>query len=190
MDDFDTSKVEEITIEELFEKWDEEAKKKNLRNLLDKVFPHGIADYRAYYALTHPWKIVDYCVRQVKYAWQRVFRGWDDTAVWSIDSYLAKQIPELIRKLKKDQHGYPACILPEDYEPGATRPEEEEEAIEKEAIEKWNNILDSIAEGFEAYVKYDGFKWNDGNTKEYEEDKKKFETAFQFLIKYFSSLWD
>src|SRR5271157_4693879 len=37
---------------------------------------------------------------EVRFAWQRVFRGWDDRAVWSIDYWLDAKMPDMLRRLK------------------------------------------------------------------------------------------
>ena len=60
---------------------------------LDHRFPNGLCGYRITYALTHPWKIFEKYLREIKYAWQRIFKGWDNRVIWSIDFYLAKMIP-------------------------------------------------------------------------------------------------
>src|SRR5271157_6140443 len=49
--------------------------------------------------------------REVKYAYQRVVRGWDDRAVWSIDYWLDDKMPAMLRKLKEDKHGIPGDMF-------------------------------------------------------------------------------
>jgi hypothetical protein len=154
-----------------------EDNKKNFRNWLDNYFPSGIAGYRAFYVLIHPWEILRYVGHEVKYAWQRVFRGWDDRATLSIDYYLATIIPQMVRELKKDEKGVPTSMF-EDLS---------DESDESFAIarERWNKILDQIAEGFDAYKKIDDLSWKDQG-----EAYKNFqETTFEVFKKYFASLW-
>jgi hypothetical protein len=80
-------------------------------------------------------------------AYQRLTRGWDDRAVWSIDYWLDDKMPAMLRKLKEDKHGIPMSMfdgLPmndQDYH------DEPEMNI---AEERWNAVLDKMIAGFEA----------------------------------------
>ena len=124
--------------------------KNKFREWLNNKFPSGFCGYNVYYILFHPWEIYNYYSRQIKYAWQRVFRGWDDRVVWSIDWYLSEMIPIWIKTLKVKQHGIPLEMfdgLP--YDENYCYSKEDEETAEN----KWFRILDQIAEGFESYHK-------------------------------------
>jgi len=84
-----------------------------------------------------------------KYAYQRVSRGWDDRAVWSIDWWLDDKMPAMLRKLKEDKHGIPSSM----FEGLPTIPDEEwnytDEAYEM-AQARWDAILDKMIAAFEA----------------------------------------
>jgi len=169
-----------MRLEEFIKEFEKEDEKKNFRNWINNKFPNGFADYSSYYIITHPWKILDEWMDQLKWAWQRVFRGWDDRAVWSINYYLSNLIPQLVKKLKEDNIGIPAKMFdgfPQDENYNY------EEDIENVALQRWHDILDSIIEGFEIYKNtiyvQDGVEEND-----------KFNKAFDLLRKYFSDLWD
>lgn len=185
------------SVDDMFRKFDEEDlewKSKHplrgyIRDWLDNRFPNGIADYRAYYTLTHPWEILRYWKQQIEYAWQRVFRGWDDRAIWAIDMYLAKTIVQMTRELKKmSVKGLPLDVfegLP--YEDERTYSYSEEN--EKIATERWNKILEDIAEGFEIYLETDGdmqYYDDEENVKKTE----KFEKAFDLFRTNFGNLGD
>jgi hypothetical protein len=169
----------EYTLEELEEDW------KKSHNFLDDLFPSGIAGYRPLYTLTHPWIIPSYIFREIKWAWQRTFRGWDDKLVWSIDFYLATNIPQWLRELKKDKHGIPSMLLEDsdwdeskfNYMPGA---------FEKK-VAVYDDILDQIILGFESYIKIEELRWDDPERKVLEE---KYNIGFDLFRKYFSTLWD
>jgi len=66
----------------------------------------------------------------IKWAWQRLTRGWDDRVIWSIDYYLSEMMPAWLRRLKRVQHGYPCQF--------------------EGKPEKWDEVLDTIIDGFEA----------------------------------------
>lgn len=140
---------------------------------LDKMFPKGIAQMNAKYALTHPHRIVSFMFLEIKWAWQRVFRGWDDTVVWSLDTYLAKNICVWLEELKKDKAGVPSNIYSQ-YEDG--------EDGYRLALEEYRKILDEIICGFDDYVKAVE------EMRKY--DKKKLKESFRLLEENFETLWD
>lgn len=82
------------------------------------MWPEDLFD-RIKYKIWHP----------IKWAWQRLYRGWDDRVIWGIDIYLAKMIPIWLHRLKEIQHGYPAQF---------------------EGPEEWDEVLAIIIDGFEA----------------------------------------
>jgi hypothetical protein len=174
--------------EDAMKEWEEELEKKNFRNWLNKRFPNSYAGhYNSYHAITHPWLFVENWKHQIKWAWQRVFRGWDDRAVWAVNDYLSKLIPQLLMELKEKKHGIPASVFddePEELEMGMIG--YTDESMEK-AEEKWNGILDTIAEGFNEYNRANeellsGDEWN--------EMEEKVSESFRLLEKYFQNLLD
>lgn len=46
--------------------------------------------------------------REVRWAYQRVVRGWDDRALWSLDYHLAKTLGAQLIELSRIAHGYPS----------------------------------------------------------------------------------
>jgi hypothetical protein len=153
-------------------------------NILDRWFPNGVADYGANYALTHPWVILKYWRRHVKYALQRVFRGWDDRVIWSINDYLARMIPVWVKELKRKSHGIP-CVFFDD-EDWDEQKSEYKNGSEKRAEEKYHFALDQIVRGFEAYSKMQ---------ETYDKEELAmlnitYKLGFSYFQKYFNDLWD
>jgi hypothetical protein len=150
-------KLQEITIENLeetFINWEKEFQKKHpILYKIDLLFKNkSIADYRASYSLSHPWIIIEYVFRQVKYAYQRVVRGWDDRAIWSIDYYLAKLIPELLKALKKSMPGIPLMAFSDEALKRSDNPTGKDvDAAQK----KYFQVIDEIIAGFENYYNQD-----------------------------------
>jgi hypothetical protein len=124
--------------------------------------------YNTKWYLTHPWLFVDNLFRNIKWAFQRVFRGWDDKSVWDINYFLTDILPPMIKKL--DKQGYPASLCKE----GLT--DEEGERI-------WQDILNKIVLGFEAAERIQSFKKNN-----YKEDIKLFREGLGLFTKYFFDL--
>ena len=148
----------------------------------DKAFPDGIFGYNAFHALTHPLIIIKGCINEVRWAWQRIFRGWDDRVVWGIDTYLAEMIPQWMRKLKEDKHGFPALMFGDNnwnkfsndhFFPGT----------EETAVRRYELILDTIIEGFETYAKAERYRRTP-------EDDRKIDNAMKFFVEYFPTFWD
>ena len=72
---------------------------------MKNVFKWG---YSRKWYLTHPWKWVKELFRNVKFAWQRATRGYCDSDVWNIDSWLLALLPSMLRDLANDPVGaYP-----------------------------------------------------------------------------------
>jgi hypothetical protein len=124
---------------------------------IDELFgdPHNDPDpirTRVYWAIRRFWVNHWLCnPRKVWFdcvcAYQRVVRGWDDRAVWSIDYWLDDKMPAMLRKLKEDKHGIPMEMfdgLPMNDEGYHSEPEMEI------ASKRWDDVLDKMIAGFEA----------------------------------------
>ena len=187
---FEDEKIETFdTIEEFLEDLKEQTgiRTEDPDNILKKAMRKialrgGAFGYNWAYLLTHPWKIIEGVYYKLKYAWQRVFRGWDDTAIWSIDYYLSKQLSEMLPVLKEKKPGIPLSMFPADMELGA----ETEEQV-KEAGEKWDAVLDEMTEGFAYHYEYET---NILPYSEYDAMKKKLDRSLELLKKYYEALWD
>jgi hypothetical protein len=151
-----------------------------------------------------------------KYAYQRLTRGWDDRAVWSIDWWLDDKMPAMLRKLKEDKHGIPSEL----FEGLPTMPDEPWNYTEEAygmAEKRWDEILDKIIAGFEASRRIKSLTYEDelgpyplrrpkGVSKEdwskvredhynascllMERDKKIFKDGMALFVEYYGSLWD
>jgi hypothetical protein len=44
---------------------------------------------------------------KMKYALQRLFRGWDDSSTWSLDEHLCRTLGAQLKHLAKTTHGWP-----------------------------------------------------------------------------------
>lgn len=135
---------------------------------------------RVYYAVKRG---VSGSIRNIKYGWQRVTKGYDDLAWWSMDMYLSELIVKLSKELRTNSHGVPVLIYSE---LGFTQAEDggysEEEQVSAKKL--WDNILSEIEEGFNQYLEVDNCMLHPDFQLE------KFHKAFELLHKYFSTLWD
>jgi len=172
----------DLTLEAWEKELEEEDKKKNFRNWFNKKFANGllgIRTYNSYHLLTHPWLILFSWGEEFHWAWQRVFRGWDDRARWQFDMYIAKLISEIIPHYKTSI-GIPDFLFaPYPHDENYNYSIEDQE----DAKRRWHQILNDISEGFACY--YSQITDLDG-TKE----SIKFEKAFDLFRKHFTNFWD
>lgn len=110
---------------------------------------------------------------------QRALRGYSDQDAWSANDYLARVIPGMLRKQKKG-YGYPESVG---------------------SRENWEEILEDIAQGFEAaeyisngkssyFVEEDGMYVLKLNDKALKEATIKMEKGLQLFAKHYLNLWD
>ena len=151
-----------------------------------KFSDKGLCGYAPHYTLSHPWKILEYWRDEIKYAWQRVFRGWDDRIIWSIDSYLAEMIPVWVTVLKESKWGVPIIMFTDDEMKDPNGISNEADA---RAEKEYDIILDKIIDGFSSYDKLQQYCFEIDSPEE-TLAKQKFEQGFDLFKEYFSTLWD
>ncbi len=105
-----------------------------------------------------------YRVQSVKFLYQRLTRGFDDSATWSLDIHLAGLIlPRLKRFKELNTHAYPNGLTPE----------------------LWAEILDKMIFAFEFTVSDDKM-FGKFDESEYEKCKE----GLRLFGEYFHALWD
>lgn len=98
--------------------------------------------------------------RGIKFLWQRIYRGWDDSDIWSLDFTIAKFIAPRLKLLRKEEMGYPSNMT----------------------LESWNADLDKMIAAFE-FASSEG-RWSAPH-KEYD----KHQDGINLFAKHFWSLW-
>jgi hypothetical protein len=156
---------------------------------IDKMFDGGIGSYRASYMFSHPWLLVDAGWTEVRYAWQRVFRGWDDRVWWDINGHISHYMPQWIETLRKNTCGHPVTS-------------EFDGMSVDDAHDKWCKILKEMEDGFRALDNIESGDYLSkyalgeialGDSKMLEEEKKlneKGDRALELFVKWFRNLWD
>ena len=121
------------------------------------------------YWLYSPVRIASDIKLKIKWAWQRVFRGWDDTAYWDIEGWLAKIMSQIIRYQIKEGTTYPIDLT----------------------SKQWNDIRKKMIKGFEAIDKLDkvgvSIKFNGSVHKRLEKERKE---GLELFLKWLPHLWD
>lgn len=114
------------------------------------------------------YKIEDW-IRSVKFAYQRVVRGYDDTAYWSLDTYLAEMlVPIMTWYRDNDPH-----MMSKDF--GV-----EEYFTREEQVEVYNKMITA----FQSMIDYDHLI--EDYTPELQD---KVDEGLQLFAKYFRGFW-
>jgi len=95
-----------------------------------------------------------------KHAWQRVFRGYDDSAYWSLHDYLTDIALPVLREYRDNKSGYPM---------GMTE-------------RRWNTVLNKMVVAFELLHEDDWEKQH--------KHRKEIEEGLRYFARYYQTLWD
>jgi hypothetical protein len=79
------------------------------------------------------------CYYECKYGFQRMFRGYDDTEIFSFNTCFLKKLPVMLQDLYDIKHGYPVL-----YDIQGEFGAEQHELILKKSEIVWNKILKDI----------------------------------------------
>ena len=173
-------------IDETFARWEREFKNNHpIKNWINKLFKGNLFGYAPWYSLSSPHVLFMDLMRQIKWAYQRVYRHYDDRVCWSVDYWLDAIMPDILLRLKNTKQGTPIQFydgLPHDenYNYG--------DEGDKIAQERWSEELEKMIAGFLASKKI--------NDLEYETDEERevlelvFENGMKLFIENYHSLWD
>lgn len=115
-----------------------------------------------------------YQSRSIKFLYQRLTRGWDDSATWSLNTHLAQIIAPRLRRFKElNTHAWPG---PVEGMPGTGR---------FETFEEWQEALSKMIYAFECYGAEDRDFWEFS-----ESERKKIEEGLMLFAKCYGDLWD
>lgn len=117
--------------------------------------------------------------RNIKYAYQRVTRGYSDWDTWDLDTYYQQLFADSVRHFARNLHGAPY----EFYDDNADNP-----------IQKWEDYLNEMADHFDESLR-DYFEEVDSTNIEefnnFENYKmEEFYKGFDMMREVFFSLWD
>jgi hypothetical protein len=97
--------------------------------------------------------------RDVKFAWQRLTRGWDDSECWSLDISLAELILPRLKRFKQIKAGWHG-----------------------ENMEEWNEKLDKMIAFFE-------FASSDRYINASMEEYDKYDEGLKLFVEHYYELW-
>jgi hypothetical protein len=155
---------------------------------LNERYPNGWLGYGPWWLLRHPWLAVPEIGRRIKWAWQRVFRGWDDRVTWSIDGYLNEHMPEWLRALRDEDTGVPMCLYGEAEWESMAHAKRPPEGAADRAHARWHAILNRMIAGFEAGHKLDECGYQ--NDDERAQLEAQLDDGLRLFATYYRDLWD
>ena len=130
------------------------------------------------------YSFIPHTYREIKYAVQRVHRGYSDRDCWSINGFLSDIMPGMLRQLKENCHGCPEDLWDDKKD---------------NKCQKWDEVLIEIAQGFEAATSISNLDFmrpfkNSEPEETWEARRaildKKFDRGIFLFKKYYFSLWD
>jgi hypothetical protein len=153
-----------------------------LFKFIDRLFPSTLG-YRTSYIIFRPFKVISEIGIRIKWANQRVFRGWDDRAIWSIDFHIANQMVQWLDVLLEEPYvGAPAMYMPEE----CFYDDDIGEYAFKYYAELYRWDLRQMRKGFESYSLMPYLEYS---SPEYLQSKKDFERGMELFKKLYVTLW-
>lgn len=106
---------------------------------------------------------------KIRSAYQRVFRGYDDSMVWGFCEVFPEMMVKILTQLEKNRYGYPSALTDK----------------------QWSKILNQMIDGFKAVDEKEelDFKPNEYLEKIKPYDKR-INRALELFKEHFFSLWD
>ena len=123
--------------------------------------------------------------KEVKYFFQRLVRGYDDTDLWYLDNFI-------LRKIRKP---FKAFLKYQKYKGHGCIPDLFDETNKENPCWRWIEILEQIDEAFD--LMWDDYynmeaNYTDGklDIKKCKVSDKKINRGLNLFAKYFRNLWD
>ena len=127
-----------------------------------------------------PWRLgfkIKNLYYQVKYGFQRMFRGYDDTEVFNTDLTFIDRYLKILKDFRKNHCGYPPSITNEQWDDIL------DEMIKHLTLMNENNIMSELKKGMP-----DSFKPDYKTVREIMDRHK--DEFFKLFSKWFYNLWD
>lgn len=127
--------------------------------------------------MRNSWYIIKDWPSEIKWFFQRLFRGYDDPDLWNFNSFtvrkLRKPFKVFVRLKKEHGHGCPAEYFDSDKKGNE--------------CERWIKLLEEMEFAFDSYWTDD---WLDRTTKESIKNNLRVQHGFELFGKHIMGLWD
>ena len=97
--------------------------------------------------------------RDVKFFFQRMTRGWDDSETWNLDTRLAEHILPRLKRFREVTIGCPADISWEEWTAALDKMIAAFEWHAADVNERDENFYTEAQKGIELFAKYYGYLW-------------------------------
>jgi hypothetical protein len=172
-------------------------KKPSFRKWFDGLFSSsGFAGYSPFYAFTHPHKIIEFYMDEIRYAYQRVYRGWDDRATWGIGYWMNDIIPDILKQCLDNTYGgvvgIPITFFEGDTDENYSYTKEQHDS----ALERMRSVYIDVISAFENMKKLEDFEYDfknksaEENLKDYKDEMNSTKERMKKLIDYYYELGD
>ena len=126
-------------------------------------------------------------INQTRWAYQRVVRGWDDRAIWSVDYFITGNLIPILEAFKSSGYlGIPIEVYAKynpEYHLGV-----QSDWADEQAVQEWKGIIDKIIEGFKAAKRLQDDIYVD--KEDYRKEVNTFKEGMHLFTEYFFDLWD
>ena len=120
----------------------------------------------------------------VKFPLQRLSRGYDDSDLWGVNTFITEKIRPALKAFVKNQKEYGAGCPADLFDNG--------KQAEGKECHKWIETLEKIELAFDLMWEDDRCtdEWFKKTTEQHIEDQKKIEEGLMLFAKYYQGLWD
>jgi len=194
LNDDGSTKVRYKDADEMFEAFRKEFKDEHpfLYWFDDKFDGVGLFGYAPHMILSNPLEVLDAGWDRVKWAYQRVYRGYDDRATWGISYWLNDMMPKILSQMKGSAYGIPMAFFNEEMDDDGNYTEEEE----TKASERYDKVIADLIWAFEEMKRLEDFEFDyknktvKQNMAEYNKRMKEAKKKMGLLIEYYYEIGD
>lgn len=195
-----TEDLKPFTIEDLKAEWDRSEKEEECFKKKWGVLIHWFA-YKLPWWLRWGIKMkIDESIQAVKFAYQRVVRGYDDRWRWGLYYESTKQTIEVLKWMREHKHG--SCYITDTAKVLKTKPKysvkDKKKYFDLNVHKRHDEALDLMIKGFEAFMEADDVHIVDkkgkydhkATMKERARLEKIYKTGARLYIDNLRGLWD
>lgn len=132
---------------------------------------------------------IKYLPQNTKFFIQRIFRGYSDQDLWSLDYWMLKKIRKpfkaFVKHQKENGHSYPSSLIIEKKIDGVIKNDDK-------GFDRWIKILEQIEEAMDLqWLDYScDDKWYNMSSEEFRIAYDKINKGWKLFGKYFGNFWD
>lgn len=133
---------------------------------------------------------------RIRYFFQRLIRGFDDSVVWGLDHTILEFILPRLKHFRKigQEHSWPGphAIFDIDWDTFQALPEAEQEDLNERSQEEWDRMLGKMIRAIELQIEHGGIflaKDEDGRYVQSAALEAEYKEGWDLFIEWFHALW-